>query len=308
MAIATLPPRIADAVKVPLRVRLWDILCKSWAVIHKFIVTKPLGAAGGGIILVMIFAAIFASSIAPYDPYTLSYELQFGAPSLAHPFGTDEFGRDLFTRILYGARIALFIGFAASFVGATGGAILGVVSAYVGGKTDLIVQRIVDIILSFPLLVLALAIVSVLGRSVPNLIIAIAIPVIPRTSRIVRASALSAKEHIYVEAARAVGSSHLRVMFRHIIPNIMAPYLIVLTAQLGSAILTEASLSFLGLGTAEPTPSWGLMLSGGAPLYAEKAPWVAVFPGIAISLAVFGFNLFGDSLRDALDPRLRHRS
>jgi peptide/nickel transport system permease protein len=214
----------------------------------------------------------------------------------------------LFTRIIYGAKIALIIGFSASLLGATGGAIVGVVSAYIGGKTDLLIQRIVDIMLAFPLLILALAIVSVLGRSTTNLVIAIAIPVIPRTARIVRSSALSAKELVYVEAARAVGSSHIRVMFRHIIPNIMAPYLIILTAQLGSAILTEASLSFLGLGTAEPTPSWGLMLSGGAPLYAEKAPWVAIFPGLAISLAVFGFNLLGDSLRDALDPRLRGRT
>jgi peptide/nickel transport system permease protein len=176
------------------------------------------------------------------------------------------------------------------------------------GKTDLTIQRGVDIMLAIPQLILALAIVSVLGRSIPNLIIAIAIPVIPRVSRIVRSSALSAKENVYVEAARAVGSSHIRVMFRHIIPNIMAPYLIIFTAQLGSSILTNASLSFLGLGIAEPTPDWGLMLSGGAPLYAEKAPWIAIFPGIAISLAVFGFNLLGDSLRDALDPRLRHRS
>jgi peptide/nickel transport system permease protein len=308
MAIATQSPRIADVSKDPLRIRMWTACCTAWAATYKFTITKPLGAAGGAIILIMVLAAIFADYIAPYDAYELSYELQFGPPSLAHPFGTDEFGRDLFTRILYGARIALFIGFASSFLGATGGAILGVVSAYLGGKTDLIMQRIVDIILAFPLLILALAIVTVLGRSIPNLIVAIAIPVIPRTARIVRASALSAKENVYVEAARAVGSSHVRVMFRHIVPNIVAPYLIVLTAQLGGSILTEASLSFLGLGTAEPTPSWGLMLSGGAPLYAEKAPWVAIFPGIAISLAVFGFNLFGDSLRDALDPRLRHRS
>jgi peptide/nickel transport system permease protein len=308
MAIATQSPRIADVSKDPLRIRMWTACCTAWAATYKFIVTKPLGAAGGAIILIMVLAAIFADSIAPHDAYELSYELQFGPPTLSHPFGTDEFGRDLFTRILYGARIALFIGFASSFLGATGGAILGVVSAYLGGKTDLIVQRIVDIILAFPLLILALAIVTVLGRSIPNLIVAIAIPVIPRTARIVRASALSAKENVYVEAARAVGSSHVRVMFRHIVPNIVAPYLIVLTAQLGGSILTEASLSFLGLGTAEPTPSWGLMLSGGAPLYAEKAPWVAIFPGVAISLAVFGFNLFGDSLRDALDPRLRHRS
>jgi peptide/nickel transport system permease protein len=300
MAVATARPREIEV--IPSR---WT---RTWHAITKFIMTKPLGAVGGLIILVMLFAAFFAPQIAPYDPYELNQSLQFGAPSLSHPFGTDEFGRDLFTRIIYGAKIALIIGFSASLLGATGGAIVGVVSAYIGGKTDLLIQRIVDIMLAFPLLILALAIVSVLGRSTTNLVIAIAIPVIPRTARIVRSSALSAKELVYVDAARAVGSSHIRVMFRHIIPNIMAPYLIILTAQLGSAILTEASLSFLGLGTAEPTPSWGLMLSGGAPLYAEKAPWVAIFPGLAISLAVFGFNLLGDSLRDALDPRLRGRT
>jgi peptide/nickel transport system permease protein len=300
MAVATARPQEIEIIS-----SRWT---RIWKAIGKFIMTKPLGAIGGVIILVMIFAAVFAPQIAPYDPYELNQSLQFGAPSLSHPFGTDEFGRDLFTRIIYGAKIALIIGFCASFLGATGGAIVGVVSAYMGGKTDLLIQRFVDILLAFPLLILALAIASVLGRSPFNLILAIAIPVIPRTARIVRASALSAKELVYVEAARAVGSSHIRVMFRHIIPNIMAPYLIILTAQLGSAILTEASLSFLGLGTAEPDPSWGLMLSGGAPLYAEKAPWVAIFPGVAISLAVFGFNLLGDSLRDALDPRLRGRS
>jgi len=256
----------------------------------------------------MVLAAVFADVIAPYDPYEISQALQFKAPTLEHLLGTDEFGRDLFTRIVYGARVALLIGLAAAFIGSTAGAVLGVMSAYLGGKVDLIMQRVMDVLLAFPLLILALAIVSVLGRSIPNVILAIAIPIIPRTTRIVRASALSVKENMFVEAARAVGSSHHRVMLWHIIPNVMAPYLIMLTAQLGGAILVEASLSFLGLGTAEPTPSWGLMLSGGAVSYAEKAPWVAVFPGIAISLAVFGFNLFGDSLRDALDPKLRHRT
>jgi len=279
-----------------------------WAATWKFVRTKPLGAAGAAVILAMTFTAIFADFLAPYDAYELNQRLQFRAPTLTHWLGTDEFGRDLLTRLIYGARIALFIGLASSFIGATAGAVLGVVSAYLGGKTDLLLQRVVDVMLAFPLLILALAIVTVLGRSIPNLILAIAIPVIPRTARIVRSSALSAKENVYVEAARAVGSSHVRVMFRHIVPNILAPYLIVLTAQLGGAILTETSLSFLGLGTAEPTPSWGLMLAGGATMYAEKAPWVAIFPGLAISLAVFGFNLFGDSLRDALDPKLRHRS
>jgi peptide/nickel transport system permease protein len=280
----------------------------AWPAVRKFIVTKPLGAVGGGIVLVMIFVAIFAEGIAPYDPYEINQRLQFKAPSVHHWFGTDEFGRDLFSRIVYGARVAMLIGLSAAFIGATGGALLGVISAYMGGKVDLFVQRVVDIILAFPLLILALAIVTVLGRSIPNVVLAIAIPIIPRTARIVRSTALSIKENMYVEAARAVGGSHLLIMARHIIPNVMAPYLIMLTAQFGNAILVEASLSFLGLGTAEPTPSWGLMLSGSALSYAEKAAWVAIFPGIAISLAVFGFNLFGDSLRDALDPKLRHRT
>jgi peptide/nickel transport system permease protein len=301
MAIATYQPRPVETEHISASLRIWGA-------VRKFVLTKPLGAAGAIVIVGMALAAILADVIAPYDAYEINQRLQFGPPTVAHWLGTDEFGRDVLTRLLYGARIALFIGLASSFLGATTGAILGVISAYLGGKTDLYLQRIMDIMLSFPLLILALAIVTVLGRSIPNLIIAIAIPVIPRTARIVRSSALSAKENIYVEAARAVGGSHLRIMFRHIVPNITAPYLIVLTAQLGGAILTEASLSFLGLGTAEPTPSWGLMLSGGAPMYAEKAPWLAIFPGVAISLAVFGFNLFGDSLRDALDPKLRHRS
>jgi peptide/nickel transport system permease protein len=281
---------------------------RAWSAIRKFILTKPLGAAGGVIILGMVFTAVFADVLTPHDPYAVNQRVQFTAPSATHWFGTDEFGRDLFTRIVYGARVALFIGLLAAFVGATAGAMLGVISAYLGGRVDLYLQRLIDVMLAFPLLILALAIVTVLGRSIPNVVLAIAIPIIPRTARIVRSNALSIKENAYVEAARAVGSSHPWVIWRHIIPNVMAPYLIMLTAQFGNAILVEASLSFLGLGTAEPTPSWGLMLSGSALSYAEKAAWLAVFPGMAISLAVFGFNLFGDSIRDALDPKLRHRT
>ena len=301
MALATRPARPVESPQTLPRHHRWEAVCK-------FVRTKPLGVAGAAIIVLMALAAVCADLIAPYDVYEINRQLQFAPPSLAHWLGTDEFGRDVLTRLIYGARIALFIGFASSFLGTTVGAALGVLSAYLGGKTDLWLQRLMDILLAFPLLVLALAIVTVLGRSIPNLIVAIAIPMIPRTARIVRSSALAAKENVYVEAARALGSSHLRMMVRHLVPNVMAPFLIVLTAQLGSAILTEAALSFLGLGTAEPTPSWGLMLSGGAPMYAEKAPWLAIFPGLAISLAVFGFNLFGDSLRDALDPKLRHRT
>jgi peptide/nickel transport system permease protein len=271
----------------------------------KFIRTKPLGAAGAAVILAMMFVAAFAGTLASYDPYQGDYALQFARPSAEHWLGTDEFGRDLLTRIMYGARIALFVGFTASFAGCTLGALLGVLSAYWSGTVDLLLERLMDILLAFPQLILALAIVSILGPAVQNVVVAITIPIVPRVARVVRATALSVKEHPYVEAVQALGALRRRVVFRHIVPNIMTPYLIMLTAQLGGAILAEAALSYLGLGTADPTPSWGLMLSGSAPLYAEKAPWMAVFPGIAISLSVFGFNLFGDSLRDALDPKLR---
>jgi peptide/nickel transport system permease protein len=273
----------------------------------KFIRTKPLGAAGALIILAMLFLALFAGVLAPYDPYQAEYGEQFIGPRAGHWFGTDEFGRDVLTRIMYGARIALFVGFSASFIGCSVGGLLGVTSAYAGGRVDLFLERLMDIMLAFPQLILALAIASILGPAVPNVVIAISIPIIPRAARVVRATALSVKENVYVEAVQALGAGRVRVVLQHIVPNVMAPYIIILTAQLGGAILAEAALSYLGLGAAEPTPSWGLMLSGSAASYAEKAPWIALFPGIAISLGVFGFNLFGDSLRDALDPKLRNR-
>jgi peptide/nickel transport system permease protein len=276
-------------------------------VVARFVRTKPLGAAGAVIILGMLFLAVFAQALAPYDPYLGDYGAQFQRPSVEHWFGTDEFGRDVMSRIMYGARIALFVGFAASLIGCTIGAFLGVISAYWGGRVDLLLERLMDILLAFPQLILALAIASILGPAVQNVVIAISIPVIPRVARVVRATALSVKENVYVEAVQALGATRRRVILQHIIPNIAAPYIIMLTAQLGAAILAEAALSYLGLGAAEPTPSWGLMLSGSAPSYAEKAPWIALFPGIAISLGVFGFNLFGDSLRDALDPKLKGR-
>jgi peptide/nickel transport system permease protein len=271
----------------------------------KFIRTKPLGAAGALVILGMIAVAALANVLAPYDAYHANYALQFARPSVDHWLGTDEFGRDLLSRIVYGARIALFVGFTASFIGCTLGGLLGVVSAYLGGKVDLLLERLMDILLAFPQLILALAIASILGPAVQNVVIAIAIPIIPRAARVVRATALSVKENVYVEAVSALGAPRWRIVLWHIVPNVVAPYIIMLTAQLGGAILAEAALSYLGLGAAEPTPSWGLMLSGSALSYAEKAPWLPLFPGIAISLGVFGFNLFGDSLRDALDPKLR---
>jgi len=265
----------------------------------------PLGTAGAMIILLMIGSAVFAPFIAPYAPLETDFAAQFSPPTTAHWLGTDAFGRDLLSRIIYGSRTALLVGFASAFLGATLGAILGVASAYFGGRIDLVVQRLVEIFLAFPIIILALAVVSILGTGIGNVIVAITVPMIPNCARVVRSSALAVRQMPYVEAAMAGGCGYVRIIFRHMLPNVMAPYLIMLTAFVGQAILLEASLSFLGLGVAEPTPAWGLMLRGAAVEFAESAPWMAIFPGLAISLGVFAFNLFGDSLRDALDPKLR---
>lgn len=278
-------------------------------VLH-FMVHQPLGAAGLAVIVIMAIAAIFAPLIAPYDPLTVDYNAMLAVPSWEHWIGTDSFGRDVLSRIIYGSRTALAVGFLASFLGSTGGAVIGVVSAYFGGKIDMIIQGVMDVLLSFPIIVLALAVVAMLGQNIVlgidvNLVIAIAIPMLPRVERVVRSSALAIRELPYIDAARTAGFSHARIIFRHIVPNVVAPYLIMLTAYVAQAILSEASLSFLGLGVTEPTPSWGLMLSGAAADFYQQAPWMIVFPGVAISLAVFAFNLFGDSLRDWLDPKIK---
>jgi peptide/nickel transport system permease protein len=275
-----------------------------------FVTQQPLGAAGLVVIVAMCVCAAFAQWVAPFDPLMVDYGAQLARPSAAHWLGTDSFGRDVASRMIYGARTALAIGFIASFLGCTAGAVIGVASAYFGGKTDLIIQGVMDVLLSFPIIVLAITVVAVLGNYVVlgldiNLIIAIAIPMLPRVERVVRASALAIREMPYVDAARTAGYSHARIIFRHMVPNVSAPYLILLTAFVAQAILAEASLSFLGLGVTEPTPSWGLMLSGAAADFYQQAPWMIVFPGIAISLAVFAFNLFGDSLRDWLDPKIK---
>ena len=275
-----------------------------------FIVNQPLGALGLLVIIVMCLAAAFANLVAPYDPLTLDYVNLLAPPSWSHPLGTDSFGRDVFSRVIYGARTALAVGFLSSILGSTLGAIIGVASAYFGGRTDLVIQRIMDVLLSFPIIVLALTVVAVLGKNIVlgidiNLIIAIGTPMVPKVARVVRSSALAIRELPYIDAARAAGFSHTRIIFRHIVPNVVAPYLIMLTAYVAQAILLEASLSFLGLGVTEPTPAWGLMLSGAAIDFYQQAPWMIIFPGVAISLAVFAFNLFGDSLRDWLDPKIK---
>lgn len=276
----------------------------------QFVTQQPLGAGGLAFIVLMAFAAVFAPWVAPYDPLAVDYTAMLAPPSWEHWVGTDSFGRDVLSRIIYGARTALAVGFLASFLGSTIGAIVGVVSAYFGGKIDMLIQRIMDVLLSFPIIVLAITVVAILGKNIIlgidiNLIIAIGLPMVPKVARVVRSSALAIRELPYVDAARTAGFSHTRIIFRHIVPNVVAPYLIMLTAFVAQAILAEASLSFLGLGVTEPTPSWGLMLSGAAADFYQQAPWMIVFPGLAISLAVFAFNLFGDSLRDWLDPKIK---
>jgi peptide/nickel transport system permease protein len=278
--------------------------------IAEFIYQQPLGAVSFVVILAMMFAGIFCEWVAPYDPLTIDFASILAPPSLEHWCGTDAYGRDICSRLIYGARTALVIGFFSSFIGSTLGAMLGVASAYFGGRIDNVIQRFMDILLAFPLIVLALVVVAALRRFVIggvdiNLVFAIAIPIIPRVARVVRAAALSVRVMPYVDAARAAGYSNSRIIFRHMAPNVVAPYLIMLTAFIAQAILAEASLSFLGLGVAEPTAAWGLMLSGNAADFYREAPWMILFPGAAISLAVFAFNLFGDSLRDYLDPRFK---
>ncbi|MEZ0301515.1 MAG: ABC transporter permease [Hyphomicrobiaceae bacterium] len=278
----------------------------SWLTsLWQFCVQNPLGAVGAVVVFVMIFMAAFADFVTVHDPTRNNFGAMLEAPSAEYWLGTDQFGRDLYTRIVYGARTALLVGFVSAFVGATLGLILGVASAYFGGRFDLIFQRIMDVLMAFPLVILALAVVSIFGTGIHNVILAITIPFIPRCARVVRSSALAVRETPFIDAARACGFSHTRIVLRHMVPNVMAPYLIMMTAAVGQAILIEASLSFLGLGVQEPVPAWGLMLRGGAQEYAESAPWVAIFPGIAISLAVFGFNLFGDALRDWFDPKMK---
>ena len=275
------------------------------AVLWQFCRQNPLGAAGGFVVVLMLVMALFADLVTIHDPTRNNFGSMLEPPSADYWLGTDQYGRDLYARIVYGARTALMVGFVSAFVGGTVGLILGVASAHFGGRLDLIMTGVMDVLMAFPLIILALAMVSIFGTGTFNVIMAITIPFIPRCARVVRSSALSVREMPYIDAARACGFGDARIVLRHMVPNVFAPYLVVMTAAVGQAILLESSLSFLGLGVQEPVPAWGLMLRGGAVEYAESAPWVAVFPGIAISLAVFGFNLFGDSLRDWLDPKMK---
>lgn len=276
-----------------------------WKTALGLMVRQPIGALGFFIVISIIFMAVFAPYITAHDPEGVAFQNMLKPPGAEYLLGTDQFGRDILTRILYGARTALFVGCTAAIFGSTVGLVLGVTSAYLGGRVDLVFQRVSDVFQAFPLIIMALAIVSIFGPSTTNVIIAITIPFIPDCARVVRSSALAIRQMPFIDAARANGFSVARIVLRHIVPNVMAPYLIMLTTFVGHAILLEASLSYLGLGVQEPTPAWGLMLQGGAEEYVESAPWLAIWPGVAISLAVFGFNMFGDAVRDVLDPKLR---
>ncbi len=257
------------------------------------------------IILALILAAVLADIIAPYDPLTVAESERLQPPSWTHPMGTDNLGRDILSRIIHGSRISLWVGFLSVLIATGVGVIVGTVSAYAGGTTDLVVQRFIDAVQSIPGLILALVMAVVLGPSTTTAVVAIAIVNIPSQARVVRSAVLSVAEEAYIDAARAVGCSNPRIMQLHILPNIVAPVIVLASVLFGNAIIIEAALSFLGLGTPPPAPSWGGMLSGAGRQFMEQVPTLALFPGLAISIAVLAFNLFGDMLRDILDPRLR---
>lgn len=265
----------------------------------------PLGAVGAILVLLFVLTALFANVIAPHDPLSTNSRASLATPGGTYWLGADFMGRDMFSRIVYGARISLAVAVGATLLGGILGVAIGLMSGFIGGWLDLATQRLMDIMQSLPLLVMALVMAASLGPSLENTIIAIAIPLVPSVARVVRSSTLSLREQPFVEAARAIGMGEIRIAVRHVLPNTLAPLIVLGTAQLGSAILTEASLSFLGLGIPEPYPSWGRMLSESAAEYVRTAPWLVIFPGVAISLTVFGTNLLGDALRDILDPRQR---
>jgi peptide/nickel transport system permease protein len=270
-----------------------------------FVRRKPLGAAGGLVLAGMLALALLAEGVAPYGYDEADIFSRLKAPSGAHWLGTDNLGRDLLSRVIYGARVSMAVGFGGVLVGLLLGTAVGLVSGYFGGRLDLILQRVVDAFMCFPLLLVALTIMALLGPGLGNVILTLGLVLGVRDSRVIRSAVLSVKAHLYLEAARALGAAHAAIIGRHVLPNILAPIIILGTVNLGAVILTEAALSFLGFGVPPPRPSWGGMLSGAGLVHMLRAPWLALWPGVALSLAVFGANMLGDALRDLLDPRLR---
>ena len=283
-----------------------------WAAAALLVRRKPLGAVSAVVILGLLAVAILAPLLAPRDPYALNLNerglpIRMQGPTAAFPLGTDPLGRDVLSRIIYGTRVSLVVGFASVILGTTLGTVLGLLSGYWEGRLDSVIQRAVDTTMAIPGIVLALAVMSVLGQSLTNIILVIALVIAPGASRVVRGAVLAVKQSTFVDAAQALGASPGRIVTRHVLPNVFAPILVIATVWLGNAIVIEAALSFLGLGTPPPTPTWGAMMSGEGRRNLETAPYLAIFPGVAISVVVLAFNMLGDALRDLLDPQLRSR-
>ena len=271
----------------------------------RFLRKKPLGAVGGAIVVAMLVMAAGAEWIAPYGYDDVIRGARMKPPGLAHWLGTDNLSRDLWSRIVYGARVSVTVGFATILLGTVSAMALGISSGYFGGVYDLVVQRVVDAWMSFPYLVIVLSMMAVLGPGLANVILSLSLIITATNSRVIRGATIAVAQHPYLEAARAIGAGHTRVVLRYLVPNVMPTVIILATIGLGGVILAESALSFLGFGVPPPYPSWGAMLSGSGRTYMFRAPWMALWPGVAISLAVFGFNMLGDALRDMLDPRLR---
>ena len=296
--------RAGSIIRVPELLR-WQLAVNGLATTLRLSRQKPLGVVSAGVILVVVVAAVLADQVAPFTYSQIDVPSRLQAPSVHHLFGTDDLGRDVFSRVVYGARISLVVGIAAVALGVVHGGVWGLLSAYVGGKVDMVIQRVMDAILSVPLLVMGLVVVATLGASLVNVILAVAFVLTPRASRLVRGSVLSIKEEAYIESARALGCSSWRIVLVHILPNVTAPIIVLASVSLGAAITLEASLSFLGMGVPPPFPTWGGMLGGEGRVRMIEAPWLAIWPGVAITLTVLAFNLLGDATRDVLDPRLR---
>ena len=273
--------------------------------LRRFAGKQPVGTASGVVLAVIILVAVASPWIAPYNPIEGHFTAINDPPDSEYLLGTDRVGRDVLSRVIYGARISLLVAFVAVIVGDTLGAMWGIASGYLGGKFDIYSQRIIELLLAFPTLILAMVLLLGLGAGVFTVLLAIAITRIPLSVRVIRSVSLSVKENSYVEAARAIGASDVRIMGLHIAPQCLAPWLVLVTAQLGGVIVLEASLGFLGVGVPAPTATWGNMLGGAVAATLKPEWWLVIFPGLAITVTVLAFNLFGDSIRDALDPRLR---
>ena len=298
------PEQVAPANPVSAGARSW-VGVDTVRVVGSFTRRKPLGAIGAVIVVALLLMAVFAERIAPHGYDDTIRGARMKPPSAAHWLGTDNLSRDMWSRIVYGARVSVTVGFATVALAVTLATAIGVSSGYFGGVYDLVIQRVVDAWLSFPYLVIVLSVMAVLGPGLLNVVLSLAIIIAAVNSRVIRGATIAIAQGTYVEAARALGCGHARILVRHILPNVTATIIILATIGLGAAILAESGLSFLGFGVPPPYPAWGAMLSGSGRTYMFRAPWMAIWPGLAISLAVFGFNMLGDALRDVLDPRLR---